>query len=213
MSVFREPVWRLALRSWRLCVKSSHAKPQRPQSKKRDHNLQSFQIYKNLAWLNDLPTDEAESIFRDCCGSAEWARRMAAVRPFAMLENLYEKAERIWWSLSSADYLEAFASHPKIGSKTAAPKQQAKSGEWSSGEQSGMDGAADTVRNELADSNRLYLEKFGFIFIVCATGRSADEMLAICRARLGNSASTEMQIAAEEQRKITEIRLNKLLEQ
>ena len=138
---------------------------------------------------------------------------MAAARPFAMLENLYESAESIWFSLSSVDHLEAFATHPKIGSKAAAPKQKAKSAEWSSGEQSGMDAAANDVRNQLAEANRLYLEKFGFIFIVCATGKSADEMLAVCRARLGNSAVTELQIAAEEQRKITEIRLNKLLEQ
>ena len=129
-----------------------------------------------------------------------------------MLEDLYRTAESIWFSLSSVDHLEAFASHPKIGSKTAAPKQKARSAKWSSGEQSGMVAAADDVKNELAEANRLYLEKFGFIFIVCATGKSADEMLAICRARLGNSAATELQIAAEEQRKITEIRLNKLLE-
>ena len=85
--------------------------------------------------------------------------------------------------------------------------------EWSSGEQSGVETAANTVRNELAEANRLYEAKFGFIFIVCATGKTADEMLAVCRARLGNSLETELQIAAEEQRKITEIRLNKLLEQ
>ena len=137
---------------------------------------------------------------------------MTAARPFAMLENLYKNAEDIWFSLSSVDHLEAFASHPKIGSKHAAPKQQAKSAEWSSGEQSGMNAATKDVQNELAEVNRLYLEKFGFIFIVCATDKSADEMLAICKARLRNSAGTELQLAAEEQRKITEIRLNKLLE-
>lgn len=174
--------------------------------------MQNFTIYKNLAWLNELPADEAESAFRDCCGSTEWARRMTASRPFEMLENLFRSAEDIWFSLSSVDHLEAFASHPKIGSKHAAPKQQAKSAEWSSGEQSGMNSATKDVQNELAEVNRLYMEKFGFIFIVCATGKSAEEMLAICKARLGNSAATELQIAAEEQLKITEIRLNKLFE-
>ncbi|MBK8465391.1 MAG: 2-oxo-4-hydroxy-4-carboxy-5-ureidoimidazoline decarboxylase [Chloracidobacterium sp.] len=169
-------------------------------------------MYKNLNWLNELPTDEAESVFRDCCGSSEWARRMSAARPFAMLENLFKSADEIWFSLSTIEHLEAFASHPKIGSKKAAATQQAKSAEWSSGEQSGMDEADESVRNELAEANRLYLDKFGFIFIVCATGKSADEMLAICKARLGNSAATELHIAAEEQRKITEIRLNKLFE-
>lgn len=174
--------------------------------------MQSFNIYKNLAWLNELPADEATSVFLDCCGSAEWARRMTAARPFAMLENLFKSAEDIWFSLSSVDHLEAFASHPKIGSKKAAPKQNAKSAEWSTGEQSGMNTTTDDTRDRIAEANRLYLKKFGFIFIVCATGKSADEMLAICKARLGNSAATELQIAAEEQRKITEIRLNKLLE-
>jgi len=174
--------------------------------------LASFNIYKNLAWLNELSPDEATSIFLDCCGSSEWAIRMSAARPFAMLENLYASAEDIWFSLSSGDHLEAFASHPKIGSNHAAPKQQNKSAEWSSGEQSGMKSASDDVKSALAEANRLYLEKFGFIFIVCATGKAADEMLAMCKARLGNSAATELQIAAEEQRKITEIRLNKLFE-
>lgn len=174
--------------------------------------MEQIHIYKNLAWLNDLSKNEAISAFLSCCGSQEWARRMAAARPFPMLEDLFRTAEDIWFSLSSVDHLEAFAAHPKIGSKKAAPKQEAQSAKWSSGEQSGMDAAPDAVREELAEANRLYLDKFGFIFIVCATGRSADEMLAICRARLRNSAATELQLAAEEQRKITEIRLNKLLE-
>ena len=129
-----------------------------------------------------------------------------------MLENLYERAESIWFSLTPADWLEAYAAHPKIGNRKPAPVQQLRAAKWSSGEQSGVDGADETTRNQLADANRLYQKKFGFIFIVCATGKTAGEMFAICRARLGNSAETELRIAAEEQRKITEIRLNKLLE-
>ena len=174
--------------------------------------MESYQIYKNLAWLNELPVVEAEVAFLDCCGSRAWARAMTASRPFAMLENLYERAESIWFSLTAADWLEAFAAHPKIGSRKPAPAQQLRAAKWSGGEQSGVDAADETVKNQLADANRLYQKKFGFIFIVCATGKTADEMLAICRARLGNSTKTELRIAAEEQRKITEIRLNKLLE-
>jgi len=174
--------------------------------------LQSFQIYKNLAWLNDLPVDAAEKAFLDCCGSTEWARRMAASRPYPMLEDLYSRAENVWFLLSVADHLEAFASHPKIGSKKAGTKQPAKSAVWSKGEQSDVASATAEVREQLAEANRLYENKFGFIFIVCATGKTADEMLAICRARLGNSVETELQIAADEQAKITAIRLNKLLE-
>lgn len=162
--------------------------------------------------MNELSAKKAEAVFLDCCGCSEWARRMTQSRPFAMVEDLYKTAEDIWFSLSTVNHLEAFASHPKIGSSKAAPKQKAKSAKWSSDEQSGMKSADDDVKTELAEANRLYLEKFGLIFIVCATGKSADEMLAICRARLGNSVATELQIAAEEQRKITEIRLNKLLE-
>lgn len=138
---------------------------------------------------------------------------MVEKRPFPMLENLYNAAEKTWFSLSPAEWLEAFAAHPKIGSKKSTRVRQVRSTAWSVGEQSGMDAAETDVRERLAEANRLYEEKFGFIFIVCASGKSADEMLAIARARLGNSLETELVISAEEQRKITEIRLNKLLEQ
>ena len=174
--------------------------------------MQGYRIYKNLDRLNKLPTREAEAVFLDCCGSREWARLMSESRPFPMLETLFERADSIWFSLPSADWLEAFAAHPKIGSNKAAPTQKERAANWSAGEQSGMNAADNAVRKELAEANRLYEEKFGFIFIVCASGKSADEMLAMCRARLGNSPETEMRIAAEEQRKITKIRLNKLLE-
>ena len=138
---------------------------------------------------------------------------MTAARPFPLLEDLFEKAERTWFSLSRADWLEAFAAHPKIGSSKSAPVQKARAAEWSAGEQSGMAAAESEVREQFALANRLYEDKFGFIFIVCASGKSAGEMLAICKARFGNSIETELRIAADEQRKITEIRLNKLLEQ
>ena len=138
---------------------------------------------------------------------------MAAARPFPVLEKLFETAEDTWFALSTVDQLEAFAAHPKVGSKKAAASQKKRAADWSAGEQSGVATAESEVREQLAAVNRLYEKKFGFIFIVCATGKSADEMLAICRARLGNTPETELRIAAEEQRKITEIRLNKLLEQ
>jgi OHCU decarboxylase len=137
---------------------------------------------------------------------------MAAGRPFVMLENLFSTAEEIWFSLTLADWLEAFASHPAIGSKQKAPAQNERAANWSGIEQSGMKTAPDDIHQQLVTVNRLYADRFGFIFIVCATGKTADEMLAIARARLGNSLETEIHLAAEEQRKITEIRLNKLLE-
>lgn len=130
-----------------------------------------------------------------------------------MLETLFEQAETIWTALSPADWLEAFAAHPKIGSNKPAPTQNKRAADWSSGEQSGVETAEADVRTQLAELNRLYEERFGFIFIVCATGKSADEMLAIARARIGNSVETELDLAAVEQQKIIEIRLRKLLEQ
>lgn len=172
----------------------------------------SYRIYKNLEWLNALTLDDAEATFLDCCGSRAWARRMVAARPFPMLEDLFQTAADVWRSLSTADHLEAFAAHPMIGSKKAASSQDMQTANWSAGEQAGVDSAAKSVRYELANANSLYEEKFGFIFIVYASGKTAEEMLAICRARLGNSVETELAIAAEEQRKITEIRLSKLLE-
>ena len=175
-------------------------------------NLQRYKIYKNLAWLNELPAAEAEVVFRDCCGSTVWARLMSVSRPFQMLENLFENAENIWFSLSPDDWLEAFAAHPEIGSKKPAPVQRVRAADWSASEQSRMQTADADVRDRLAEANSLYKGKFGFIFIVCASGKSADELLAICGARLGNSIESEMRIAADEQRKITQIRLKKLLE-
>jgi OHCU decarboxylase len=173
--------------------------------------LQNYLIYKNLAWLNDLPAAKAEAEFRDCCGSREWARQMTNARPFPMVEQLFEAAENIWESLPKGDWLEAFAAHPKIGSKKPAAKQK-RAADWSAGEQSAIETASAGVRRQLAELNRLYHDKFGFIFIVCATGKSADEMLAILKARIRNSVQTELRLAAEEQRKITEIRLSKILE-
>jgi OHCU decarboxylase len=163
--------------------------------------------------LNNWSDDKAESRFRDCCGSREWARRMAAARPFNSAEELIDQAGMIWNGLAPEDWLEAFAAHPKIGAKKAAPAQQALSAQWSKGEQAGMDSADDRVKEDLAEVNRLYEDKFGYIFIVCATGKTAGEMLALCRERLGNPRDKELPIAAEEQRKITEIRLLKLIEE
>lgn len=162
--------------------------------------------------LNKLESPEAESRFRDCCGSREWAKQMAAARPFKGREELISRAEALWSTLGPEDWLEAFAAHPKIGAKKAAPAQAALSAEWSKGEQAGMDNADDLIKDKLAEANRLYEEKFGYIFIVCATGKTAEEMLGLCRGRFGNPPEAELPIAAEEQRKITEIRLRKLLE-
>jgi OHCU decarboxylase len=165
-----------------------------------------------LEQLNQAASETTKTDFLNCCGSQTWARMMVESRPFTNVSALLKQAEQIWQNLEAANWLEAFAAHPKIGERRAAPKQQAQSAEWSHGEQSGTRIAADSVLNSLAEANRLYEEKFGFIFIVCATGKSAEEMLDLCRLRLNNNADSEIRIAADEQRKITEIRLKKLLD-
>jgi OHCU decarboxylase len=169
-------------------------------------------VNKLLVELNTAPQETANSALLSCCGSRRWANKMAEARPFADVSDLLYRAEEIWQNLDVQDWLEAFAAHPKIGAKKAVPHQTAQSADWSKSEQSGMENAADTVRTELENANRLYENKFGFIFIVCATGKSAEEMLSLCRQRLDNLQDEEIKTAADEQRKITEIRLKKLLE-
>ena len=166
-----------------------------------------------LRKLNEAGRETAESVFRDCCGSRRWAELVAGSRPFTSEEDLLQKATAIWNDLNESDWLEAFGAHPKIGESKAASHQQKRSAGWSKGEQAGVSTATDETRDELVEVNRLYEQKFGFIFIVCATGKGADEMLQLCRQRLGNTPADEFRIAAEEQRKITEIRLRKLLDQ
>lgn len=168
-------------------------------------------MLENLARLNALDAAEAERELLRCCGSTAWARKMSAQRPFGETRELLKAADDIWRSLDAPDWLEAFAAHPKIGGRKAAREQDTQAAGWSAQEQSGARDAAQATLDELAEANRAYEEKFGHIFIVCATGKTADEMLALLRARLPNDAATELRNAAEEQRKITQLRLEKLL--
>jgi OHCU decarboxylase len=136
---------------------------------------------------------------------------MASARPFTALEDLLAKAESLWWSLNQEDWLEAFRAHPKIGEQKAAAAQSEQAQNWSKQEQSGTKGADAETRDALAAGNQEYERRFGFIFIVCATGKSSAEMLAILNARLQNDLQAELSVAAGEQRKITQLRLEKLL--
>lgn len=133
-------------------------------------------------------------------------------RPFASVDDALEKADRSWNGLSREDWLEAFDHHPRIGETSAAAGQDARGASWSSREQAGVATAAEGVKAELARMNREYERRFGFIYIVCATGKSADELLAIAKKRLANDPDTELRVAADEQRKIMDLRLAKLLE-
>lgn len=164
-----------------------------------------------LARLNALSPGQAEADLLTCCGSREWAWRMAAMRPFRTEPILLDAADEVWWSLRREDWLEAFRSHPRIGEKKAEAGQTAREQGWSRGEQAGMDSAEDATRRALADGNRAYEERFGHIYLVCASGRTADELLAILQARLHNPPEREIIVAAEEQAMITRLRLKKLL--
>ena len=149
------------------------------------------------------PPAAAESL-RECCGSPRWVSAMIERRPFGSRDAAFSAADEIWKSLDPSDWLEAFAHHPRIGEQT--------NNSVAAREQSGVLTADDDIRSQLAQANRDYEQRFGYIYIVCATGKSAEEMLAIARDRLNNDPATELAIAAEEQRKITKLRLAKLLE-
>ena len=137
---------------------------------------------------------------------------MVEERPFGNVAELLSKADHIWWSLESDDWLAAFRSHPKIGEQKAAEKVAEQARVWSEAEQAGIRDAAQEATQALADGNREYEKRFGYIFIVCASGKTADEMVGILRERLSNDLDKELYVAAEEQRKITQLRLKKLLE-
>ena len=158
--------------------------------------------------LNLLDADAAIQAFLRCCGSSRWARNMVEARPFASAEALAAAADAIWWGLQPQDWREAFAAHPEIGSGATG-----STAAWSAEEQAGVADAAGQTRRRLAEANQEYRARFGYIFIVCASGRSGDEMLVRLEARLRHDPDRELRVAAEEQRNITQLRLRKLLEQ
>jgi 2-oxo-4-hydroxy-4-carboxy-5-ureidoimidazoline decarboxylase len=162
-----------------------------------------------LARWNGLPLEEAALELLPCCGSNAWATAMAARRPVPDDEALLAASDEIWRSLGEADWLEAFRSHPRIGESRAEKTVAAQSSAWSEQEQQKAATAEEAVKTALKWGNREYEQRFGRIFIVCATGKSASEILEILRRRLHNDDATELHQAAEEQRQITQIRLKK----
>jgi OHCU decarboxylase len=162
--------------------------------------------------LNTLSVTDAEHEFHKCCGCAEWATRLTAARPFESVDQLAETADQIWWRLEPRQWLEAFHSHPKIGEKKAAAAVSADAQKWSENEQSGIRDSAPETIDELARLNQEYEKKFGYIFIICAAGKSSEEMLDQLRTRLQNEPDEELRIAATEQAKITQLRLGKLID-
>jgi 2-oxo-4-hydroxy-4-carboxy-5-ureidoimidazoline decarboxylase len=153
--------------------------------------------------------DEARDSLRACCGSTRWVERMLQRRPFGNLEQLLAAAREVWFALDPTDWKEAFAAHPKIGDRAALRKRFPDTAHLAAQEQAGVDGAADDVLSALAEGNLAYERRFRFIFIVCASGLTAAQMLEILQARLNNDPATELLVAAEEQAKITALRLAK----
>lgn len=164
--------------------------------------------------LNTLPDPEARAAFARCCGAKRWVDGMVAGRPYASRTHLHGHARHVWWHLGDGDWLEAFEHHPRIGADPEALRAKfGATADWSAGEQAGVAGASDDVIEALAEGNRSYEARFGHIFIVCASGLTAAEMLGRLKARFDNAPEAELRIAAGEQAKITALRLEKLADE
>lgn len=165
-----------------------------------------------LSQLNTLERSQLKEELAKCCGSRLWIEKMASVFPVPEEEFLFSEAKHVWYEeCDKTDWIDAFSHHPRIGDVSALRTKFASTAEWAEGEQVSIRYTSEEVLETLARWNGLYEEKFGYIFIVCATGKSAEEMLAMLSVRLSNSPAEEIRVAMEEQFKITLIRLNKLL--
>ncbi len=164
----------------------------------------------NLERINRLDEEAFREELHRCCGSRGWVELMLARRPFTDDPALLKTAEESWFSLSREDWLEAFSHHPKIGDVKSLREKFRNTLQWAQNEQSAVKRASEETIKKLAEANQAYEDRFGYIFIVCASGKSAEEMLSVLQNRLGNEPSKELQIAAREQYKITSLRLRKL---
>ena len=162
--------------------------------------------------LNTIPKQQLREELTKCCGSASWVNKMLPFFPADDLVELLEDAEEQWFKCSEEDWKEAFAQHPKIGDVESLQKKFASTAQWASAEQAGVNSASQQTLEALTEANKKYEDKFGYIFIVCATGKSAEEMLGILNERLLNDPKDEIEIAADEQNTITKLRIEKLLE-
>jgi OHCU decarboxylase len=160
---------------------------------------------RRLGWFNDLPDDQAVDELLAVCHSRRWAARVAARRPYPDLTTLQRTADEVWTGLEPRDWLEAFAAHPRIGERGGG------SADWSGKEQAGVGAAGQDVQAAIASGNAEYEQRFDHVFLVSAEGRGAEEILANLRARLGNDPDTELRVAADEHRRITRLRLERLL--
>jgi len=161
--------------------------------------------------LNQLDTVSLREALGRCCGSGAWVERMQVLFPVESREVILKEAEMVWYNCSEVDWREAFEHHPRIGDLNSLKKKFAATEQWAAGEQSGVTAATGEILTELAAGNKTYEKKFGYIFIVCATGKSAGEMLELLKGRLAHTPEEEIKVAMGEQNKITRIRLEKLL--
>ena len=160
--------------------------------------------------INNLSFDRLRETLSRCCTSSTWLEAMVRASPFRDAQHLHHCADNSWLGLEEADYLEAFAGHPKIGDVSSLREKYAATRTLAANEQSGVDTADDTILSALAEENTAYEKKFGFIFIICATGKSAAQMLSILRTRLVLDRDTEIKNAIEQQRQIFQLRLEQI---
>lgn len=158
-----------------------------------------------LRWLNSLPREEALEQLLPICTSRRWAEAMADHRPFSDMAQLQRTAESVWVGLGPDDWLEALEGHPRIGEKGGASEEHSRQ------EQAGMQEASDSVRSAIAAGNRQYEERFGHVFLIAAAGRKPQEILAELNRRLENGPQEELRVAADEHRRITRLRLDRML--
>ncbi len=178
-----------------------------------------------LGWFNALPAAEAERVLSSCCASRRWVEEVAAARPYVSKNHLYDTADEVVSRLEDADVDEALAGHPRIGERSAAETSEAAEvpgairaggavgAAWSRREQGGLSSATQETLTALAEGNRAYEERFGHVYLVCAAGKDADEMLALLHRRLDNDASTERHVLLAELAKINRVRLARLVEE
>ncbi len=164
-----------------------------------------------LQEINELSYLKAKELFSICCGSEEWIEKMINSRPFNSKDEALKIAETHWYLLDKVCWLDAFSHHPKIGDINSLGKKYSSSGNLAKSEQSRISGASMKVLENLSRYNEEYERKFGYIFIVCASGKSAEEMLSLIEKRINNTEDSEIKIAMEEQNKITKLRLEKFL--
>ena len=163
-----------------------------------------------VASFDHLEIPEKKELLYKCCGSKTWVNFMIDLMPFEDLVDVLEDAEQVWYNCDQADWLEAFSQHPKIGDTNNMKEAFPATAEIAASEQSGMNNASGYIHTEISELNKKYQDKHGFIFIIYASGRSAEILLQSLITRINNDTETELELAAEEQNKITRSRLEKL---